>query len=149
MLLAIDPGETVGAVRLTLSVVPPTLRISMHSQNEFESVSDYTRWLYHLLMQRHNRLELVVIEDYRIYEGKADMHTGQRLFTVELIGATRACCTLAALSCVSVPASWKGRWPDARLKVKFPVPCNLPRPHALDALKLGLAYLEKEGRWTP
>jgi len=155
MFLAIDPGETVGVVSLELreSVhlkdTTPSLHVVKYAQFETEAVSEYVLWLYPELMGRFTHYELVIIEDYRIYQGLGNLHTGQRLYTPELIGATRALCTLAKVPCVSVPASWKGKWPPARLKAKFSVPDNLPRPHALDALLLGLAHLEKEGLWTP
>lgn len=145
ILLAIDPGETTGLVLLKYEHRP--------------IVIDDTQWklpidevaikLDHVL--RTSPVAAVVLEDYRIYQGKANLHIGNRLYTAELIGAIRAVCALCTLRGVEVytlPASKKGRWPDARLRARFPGH-GVEGVHALDALKLGLAHIEKELGWQP
>lgn len=152
-ILSIDPGETIGAVLMRIDLYddksPDAPIIEDWYQQKFDSVTSYTRWLYSIL--RKFRLPLVLVEDYRIAIGKATMHTGRRLFTAELIGATRACCAMFTppIVCASLQPNIKGRWPEARIKAKYDVSDRLPKPHAHDALQLALAYIERELKWVP
>ena len=102
----------------------------------------------------------IAIEDYRMYAGKEAMHTGRRLWTAELIGAVRALSAICEFTCpvTALQAQAKNRWRDKRLKLYYPhvfhpeYPKDHPllaSPHTLDAFKIGLAFLEKSGRWEP
>jgi len=150
LVLAIDPGETTGLVLLNYFIGSIPLLVGWKEWILKQGVEEYACSLKDLLCDYRSELGAVVIEDYRIYAGKADLHIGNRLFTAELIGATHAICatTPKFLTVVTYPASKKGRWPDARLSHWFPNP-GVVGTHAIDALKLGLAYIEKELKWIP
>lgn len=154
-LLVTDPGETVGYATFelvtTLAPYPSVLTLLQAWEEQVPSIADYTPIFLRLLWREQP--DLVVIEDYRVFQSKAGMHVGRRLFTPELIGAFIALCssTQPLPSCVitaRIQPSKKGLWPDARIAVKFPE-AQSATGHALDAVKLGLAYLEGEKLWTP
>jgi len=142
LVLAIDPGETTGIVLLSYLKDGSAVVVYSTEWSLKQDIEAYSCSLKDLLCDYP--LGAVVIEDYRIYAGKAAMHTGQRLYTAELLGATHAICATTSpfLSVTVYPASKKGRWPDARLRAKFPNH-GVTGVHAVDALKLGLAYVEK------
>jgi len=154
LVLAIDPGETVGLAVLVYTG-PPATEVTVEGYDEWEKLQmpdlvfrfdqilkDFQRKSLHSI--------LVVIEDYKIYAGKANMHVGQHLHTSEVIGALMTICILNEVKYYVIPAAKKARWPEARLRAKFPDHL-VTGTHATDALKLGLAYLEQESkyRWTP
>lgn len=151
-LLVIDPGETVGYATFelvaTLAPYPPVLVLLQAWEEQAPSIADYTPIFLRLLWREQP--DLVVIEDYRVFQSKARMHIGRPLFTPELIGAIVALCssTRPPINTVRIQPSKKGRWSDARITVKFPEAQSVAG-HALDAVKLGLAYLEGEKLWTP
>ena len=140
-ILAVDPGETVGyallstggggAPKLIEAWQAPAITIRT-AASEFA-----------LLVQRAVP-DVVVVEDYRVFANKAAFHVGIELFTAKLIGAIEAVCTLNAppVSMGLIQPSKKGRWPQARLEAKFPDWVKAPQPHGLDAVILGLVYLE-------
>lgn len=144
LLLAIDPGETIGWVALDyFEGNPPAAGGYLETQASFAHT---VRALFETCTCICP--DVVVVEDYRIYATKAMMHTGRRLYTTELIGAIRALCILSGIRVVVLPASKKGRWSNARLRAKFPGH-GVEGDHALDALKLGLTYIEQELAWIP
>jgi len=148
-ILAIDPGETCGFAVLKLADGPELIasgQFAVHRSGGRPTADIGWLALRYALMDliRPYKPDAVVIEDYRIYAGKANLHIGQHLFTAELIGAI---CYLCATMIPQIPvfrlsASKKGRWPEARLDAKFPQHRHVERPHAHDALVLGLTYLE-------
>ncbi len=139
-IIVIDPGETVGIVRLVVTDGEVALKGSLQEAFPF---GDAVLCFRSLLTISH--VDVVVVEDYRIYASHAGHHVGARLHTPELIGAFAALCELNLVPLVRLPANKKARWPLARLKSRFPQYAGVPTPHALDALKLGLAYLETGG----
>jgi len=149
LVLAIDPGETTGLVLLRYFSGSVPFPVGWKEWILKQGVEEYACSLKDLLCFQ-SKIGAVVIEDYRIYAGKADLHIGNRLFTAELIGATHAICATTSpfLSATVYPASKKGRWPDARLSHWFPNH-GVVGTHARDALKLGLAYIEKKLEWIP
>ncbi len=167
-ILSIDPGKTSGVVLLKFSPAlaegeqrifatpdPPAPIAWALVTGSFVSCTIKLEDILHLCDPHH-----VVVEDYRMYAGKEAMHTGRRLWTAELIGAIRA---LVALQEESpklhvVQAQIKNRWGNKRLLRFYPLMFKLKPSknagvraslHTLDAFKLGLAWLESEGVWTP
>lgn len=139
-ILAIDPGKTTGFVLLDDNELVEHFEWTLADESLFGFSLGFSSYL--------NRKEpsVVVIEDYRIYADKANMHIGNRLFTAELIGSIRALCAVVVplVSIHTLPASKKGRWPDARLEAKFPQHRAVTGTHERDALKLALAYKEMQ-----
>jgi len=143
-ILAIDPGETVGFVLLDDGQLIEHWKWELLHKDESCFWVDFA-YSFNFVLDIH-KPDAVVIEAYRIYAGKADMHIGNRLFTAELIGAFRALCAAVSPPVLirTLPASKKGRWPDARLDAKFPQHKVVTGTHERDALKLALAYKEMQ-----
>jgi len=152
ILLAIDPGETTGYVVLEWRVgheaTHPRIIDAWQERVKSQDRDLWATGFHHTL--RKYKPRVVILEDYRVYTGSAGAHVGRPLFTAELIGAMEVLCAICIPPVITdrLPASKKGRWPDARLRNKFPEGDHYV-DHVLDALKLGLAWLEKEELWTP
>ena len=160
-ILAIDLGHTVGLVVLEVvpGEVPLLLDASELSQDSLVGTFErhsvvLASWLFEV------KPTIVVVEDYVVYATHATRHIGNQLFTAKLVGAIQALCAtvIPPIPVALLPAAKKGRWPDARLKAKFPdgevFPLDAIRvlsqsEHVLDALKLGLVYIEEAGLWKP
>ena len=135
-LLSIDPGETVGLVYLS--------RDRDGEDVTLEGFLDTPlRFLKKNLPVILAAVDEVAIEDYRVFASHAGHHIGARLITSELIGFVEAHCDLKNIRVIRIAPNKKGRWPEARLRAKHPEFKHVTG-HARDALKLGLAYLEKE-----
>lgn len=147
-ILAIDPGQTTGyAVFGLVGASHSVLVLHRAWEEPVPSIEEYAPIFTRLLWREHP--DLAIIEDYRVHYGKARMHVGRHLFTPELIGAFVALCSsvLPSINTARIQPSKKGRWPDARIEAKFPE-AQHAFGHALDAVKIGLAYLEGEKLWT-
>jgi len=146
-LLSIDPGETSGLAVFEVIDGRPVLIGTWEATRD--PIDVFVRAFFGILQTV--KPTIVVLEDYRIYASKAALHIGQHLKTAELIGSIEALCAMVVppLKTARLPASKKGRWPDARLKEKFPEILELRSPHIRDAAVLGLAYIEKELGWRP
>lgn len=153
-LLAVDPGETCGFATFEVHVhtpiapsAPPVLL------EEWEEpglpLGEFALRFLHTLQTEQPKI--VVIENYRIFESKAQAHIGRTLATANLIGAIVALCAVVAppVATALVDPTQKGRWPSARLEVKFPDCVGVPDSHALDAIKIGLVFAERRLGWTP
>ena len=145
-ILAIDPGITSGYVLFKYAGQPVVI-----DHWEFSAIDIPTAIKPLVTTLREKYIGIVVIEDYRIYQGAEGMHVGQRLYTAELIGAIKAICSLSISDpeVQMIPAAKKGRWPDARLRARYPYGPAVTGTHALDALKIGLTYIEQELSWEP
>ena len=151
--LFIDPGETSGFC--VIEVISPT------KINVLDAFSDgaggrpplnlQQRALALVGILRTFKPSVVGVEDYRIYPNVAKEHIGTRLWTPELIGCIEAVCgmMIPPVRVVRIQAAKKGRWPLARLNAKLPQFKQITSDHALDALRLGLAYLEARVLWSP
>ena len=148
-ILSIDPGETLGLAVLNYS--GDLLAVDQRPCTSFkylDSILDYW-FLFQFVGQDLTSPTRVIIEDYRIYRSKANLHIGRQLITSEFIGAIELKAAQLGLSTVRVSASTKGRWPEARIQRWYArTLAQVPKPHALDAWLLGLSYLESQG-WSP
>jgi len=153
-ILVIDPGETTGYAVFLLNrpedgALPANELLLLETwEGQGASISEFV--IPFLKVLRRVKPALVLIEDYRVYQSKANLHIGMSLRTPELIGAIIAICNLTVpkMRTVRIAAAKKGRWPEARMKVKFPQAKDVTG-HARDAVKLGLAFLELKGLWSP
>lgn len=152
IVLGVDPGETTGLAKLEFEI----------GQKPYLcDASNLSTPIFHPFYARARRIEatireaepdLVIVEDYRIYQGYAQMHTGVNLFVHELVVLFEAMSYVVNrdIECVRLAASKKGRWPDARLKAKgFWLSIFDRFEHPKDATQLALAYLEKEEGYAP
>ena len=147
--LAIDPGEHVGWVELDYAPPAPEACLVDWGTEAPPDLAQTARWLFHQL--RSTPIQVVVVEDYRVYGHMADQHIGVRLWTAEMLGCIEAVCALFVpqVKVVRLAANEKGKWNEARLTGLFPQHADVERPHAHDALQLGLTYLEKQQGWDP
>ena len=149
MYIVIDPGETVGIA--IFSTVLRNRRLHLDLVDAFdvvsETIGDFTYRLYTQELRTHHPSE-VVVEDYRIYRGKAEVHTGVRLYTAEMIGAIRGVCALFVprIGAIVYPAQTKGAWPLAKLDKYFPRHGEY-KGHCHDAIQLGLYHAETALKW--
>jgi len=159
LILAIDPGETLGYVLVELKeFVGKSPELEVIDADQILLVVNKQGFTWNSVSDKVVNLlneepDVIVIEDYRVYASKAAVHIGSRLLTSELIGAICQEAGVAMIPVVRIPAGRKGRWPPARLKAKLgPEPLGfykpIPQPHAGDALILGLIYAEDKG-WVP
>jgi hypothetical protein len=156
--LVIDPGETCGYAVFSLQREehPETeeeLRsVDLELLETWEGSGVFIPSFVIPFLKDLKRVKpsLVLIEDYRVYQSKAGLHIGMRLHTPELIGAIEGVCALTVppMRTARIAAGKKSRWPEARMKVKFPQAKDVTG-HARDAVKLGLAFLELKGLWSP
>ena len=103
--IAIDPGETCGIARSY--EVPPPSTLDLHP---------YYGALSHpleIFLQGFNnmciteRVDLVIVESYRIYPDKAMAHIGQPLITAEAIGAIKWIAGYQGIETIEQPAGIK------------------------------------------
>lgn len=138
LVIAIDPGESIGVVIANLTGDPPPKPRFKIQQFGVIQPGDTKKWrgLCSLLDRAH----AVVVEDYRIYPHTARAHIGERPFTVELIGVIRY--VMYPKEPIFQTASQaKQQWPNARLKKHG---FYIDPVHARDALRHFLTYLENE-----
>jgi hypothetical protein len=144
-LIGIDPGETVGIAIVEASTHNRQVVVEvMESLDEpTDSIEQFSFKLYGLL--KTTRPAEIVVEDYRVYLDKAQLHVGRRLYTAEMIGAIRAVCTLfvPTIPVVVYPANVKGSWPKAKLDKYIPYHTEVTG-HAHDALVLVLHHLHRD-----
>lgn len=144
-ILAIDPGNTTGIAILSVEEPGLTKFVLEQLMSKGTAHLDGARSdLYWLI--RTEAPDGVVIEDYRIYADKAGMHIGQRILPIELISSIETICSLLTprIPTSRMAASKKGKWPDARIQHWFPeMLTRCEDQHQLDALKLGLTFLEE------
>lgn len=150
-ILVIDPGETCGYAVFQLDKIPALpsdLKLLETWEDQGASIPEFV--IPFLKVLRAVKPSLVLIEDYRVYQSKAELHVGMPLRTPELIGAIVGVCALTVppMRTARIAAAKKGRWPEARMITKFPSAEGIAG-HARDAVKLGLAFLELKGLWTP
>ena len=170
-ILALDPGETLGFAVLdyqesdsveevwnlegSSTTTAPVIRNSGMIELKMMPVQsegfDWKKVPY----QIQNLLDswdpdLVVLEDYRVYGSKfASGHIGRRNLTSELIGAIEQEAAISQLEVIRLPASKKGSWPEARIRSVYPPALAAEKPHAFDAVLLGLVALEEAYDWKP
>ncbi len=142
-ILAVDPGETCGFAWFTYEDLKHVVLTGVWCHTGLPT-SEFARYFRDRLYSLGHS-KCVVVEDYVIYASAAQLHVGQPLVTPKLIGVIEAVCALEniPIKVALVPAAKKGRWPDARIRNKFPyILPALDSEHQKDAVKLGLAYIE-------
>lgn len=151
MILAIDPGETVGLAMLFEDWILAGKFSASTDERPYEGFAVFFRNFLDFQVQARRDRVRVVVENYRIFADKAALHIGQRLITAELIGAIEALCatTVPEVLVARIEPNKKGLWPDARLRAKLPSDMIPTDQHAKDALKIGLVYLEMCYAWKP
>ena len=98
-ILVIDPGETCGYAVFQLEKTPdsetsPPSALFLLETWEGQGASIPEFVIPFLKVLRRVKPSLVLIEDYRVYQSKAELHVGQPLRTPELIGAIIGVCAL-------------------------------------------------------
>jgi len=152
-ILAIDPGETIGVACLASTETTPA---ALWSWGSVPVVDGFRNLVWSTIREtllgsfQINLPDVVVLEDYRVYKSAAKAHIGSRVLTAELIGAICYQSFQLGVGVVRVAASKKGKWPEARLKSKFPSYFRAQTEHERDAILLALIYIEEVlGRHLP
>jgi hypothetical protein len=156
-IVALDPGETIGVAYLNADgelyrADHIEVEFLEGSQVDFSNLNAMLNLTLDLsyTFESYQEIEAIVLEDYRVYGSKADVHIGSRVITSEIIGAIELLAAQEHHEVVRISATTKGRWPIARLKRWYPEQYkSIIKPHGLDAWILGLCYLELWKDWNP
>lgn len=147
-LLAVDPGNVTGWVKAKIISEPDD-----EFPNGLMQIVDHGTWsgIPLLWARRHNYFEgvdIVVVEDYRVYPHKAQAHVGSRVTAARELGRVEL---LAWAICKCKPkyqmaSQAKQQWPTKRFKRHFPkLYKELGTVHAQDACRHLFTYIENEG----
>ena len=151
-ILAIDPGHTIGYALLDWVVAAPVIINADQVVLAMDKKQTTFLWAdVSLEIAKFSEMEpdVIVMEDYRVYLGKADIHIGLRCLTSELIGAICQEAAISEIPVVRLMAGVKRNWPIARLNSRYKQYKIAPAPHSRDALLLALYYIEHDLGWTP
>jgi len=146
-ILSIDPGETSAFV---LGHIEPNKPLHISSWGTWAGLEELARIVESSIFEG---LDVIVIEDYRVYPHKAWVHVGSQVYTAKEIGRIEWFAFKDATNIVYQMASQaKGRWPDSRMRMypvvkRFLVHPGLKRykgkrKHIIDAYRHLLTYLE-------
>lgn len=134
-LLAVDPGEGTGWVILTKQGMSLDAGITRTREE-----------LYDWLDTVPTNIEVVVMEDYRVFNHKAVAHAGSKLETARVIGVIeewahrhKATLVLQPANILPIAKLWTGIKPKGAHKDQ----------HHISAILHGLYYLQKEGYVQP
>lgn len=145
--IGFDPGETIGYA--ALHVEDSTLEIRGWGEFSWKDLSTLTHEVFGLL-QRHQPA-LIILEDFRIFPGRAKEAVGLSPVTSEVIGVIEAVAALMVgpgpIPVVRRQPGEKGRWPRARLDRLLPGHTQVTGQHARDAMLVALVHLDKGGIW--
>lgn len=146
--LAIDPGTTTGWAKVEGIVLP----CEEHPRGSFKYVAGGTlRGVQDAWEQRgiYEGVDIIVVEDFRIYPHKATSLIGRKLSAPKEIGRVEL---LALMSGSDGPipihyqmaAQAKQLWPDRRLKSKFAefYSTHLKNVHTRDAVRHLFTFME-------
>lgn len=150
-ILSIDPGETSAFVIGYME--PNKAGIQSFHTNVWGAWSGLEELALLVENKLFERVDVLVIEDYRVYSRSANMHIGSQVRTVREIGRIEWFAFKAATPMHYQMASQaKGRWPNSRMKMYPVVKLFLDQPelkkykkirrHILDAYRHLLTYLE-------
>lgn len=103
---AIDPGESVGIARTyEHPATYDTLDLSHYYAATTVQIGTFEEQFERSIQTE--RVDLIIVEEYRIYPDKAQMHIGQPLITAELIGAIKWMAKRQDIPLVEQPAGIK------------------------------------------
>lgn len=103
--IAIDPGETCGVARTYEVPTPSGLDLKLYYGSLSRPLEEFLQGFNHMCLTE--RIDLVIVESYRIYPDKAMMHIGQPLVTAELIGAIKWIAGYQGIRVIEQPAGIK------------------------------------------
>ena len=152
-ILALDPGYTIGYALVDYEppIAPVIIQAAQIGLGMNTKRTSFEWRTVSMVVASFSDFEpdVIVLEDYRVYLSKADIHIGLRCLTSELIGAICQEAAISEIPMVRLMAGVKRNWPIARRNSRYPAYKSVPKPHALDALLLALYYIEKTLGWIP
>lgn len=135
--LGIDPGETAGFCLMEVDKENPIntkpLELGQFRHEDFED------WAKKYIADRDG-LELVVIEDYRVYKQYAGRHAGDRLITARMLGKVETLCASLGITYIEQMADVL---PIAQKWTQMKMPKNHAVSHQISALNHVRFYLIK------
>lgn len=128
--LALDPGETTGYAFFKGAALVEYGQVDM----KVDKVNKVRKMLLEF------RPDIVVAENYRVYEWKAKIHSWSSLFTPRLLEAIKTLCELQGIPVkLQMAQTAKGFCTTKKLKEWDFYPVG--RPHAADAVRHGCYFL--------
>jgi hypothetical protein len=133
MIISVDPGETTGVAywENNGTFISREALTQDEILDKVETLSDVT---------------VIVVEDYRLRQGKQMVQTGSRFVAVQIIGALKAYARRVGAKFVLQPANVLT---VAALHSGVKRPSNHSKSHDIDAYNHGYYYLETKGLLQP
>jgi hypothetical protein len=133
MIISVDPGETTGIAYWENdgTFISREALTQDEILDKVETLSDVT---------------VIVVEDYRLRQGKQMVQTGSRFVAVQIIGALKAYARRVGAKFVLQPANVLT---VAALHSGVKRPSNHSKSHDIDAYNHGYYYLETKGLLQP
>jgi hypothetical protein len=133
MIISVDPGETTGVAYWedNGTFISREALTQDEILDKVETLSDVT---------------VIVVEDYRLRQGKQMVQTGSRFVAVQIIGALKAYARRVGAKFVLQPANVLT---VAALHSGVKRPSNHSKSHDIDAYNHGYYYLETKGLLQP
>jgi hypothetical protein len=133
MIISVDPGETTGIAYWEDdgTFISREALTQDEILDKVETLSDVT---------------VIVVEDYRLRQGKQMAQTGSRFVAVQIIGALKAYARRVGAKFVLQPANVLT---VAALHSGVKRPSNHSKSHDIDAYNHGYYYLETKGLLQP
>ena len=133
MIISVDPGETTGIAYWedNGTFISREALTQDEILDKVETLSDVT---------------VIVVEDYRLRQGKQMVQTGSRFVAVQIIGALKAYARRVGAKFVLQPANVLT---VAALHSGVKRPSNHSKSHDIDAYNHGYYYLETKGLLQP
>ena len=133
MIISVDPGETTGIAYWENdgTFISREALTQDEILDKVETLSDVT---------------VIVVEDYRLRQGKQMVQTGSRFVAVQIIGALKAYARRVGAKFVLQPANVLT---VAALHSGVKRPSNHNKSHDIDAYNHGYYYLETKGLLQP
>ena len=133
MIISVDPGETTGIAYWENdgTIISREALTQDEILDKGETLSDVT---------------VIVVEDYRLRQGKQMVQTGSRFVAVQIIGALKAYARRVGAKFVLQPANVLT---VAALHSGVKRPSNHSKSHDIDAYNHGYYYFETKGLLQP
>lgn len=133
MIISVDPGETTGIAY-------------WEDDGKFISREALTQDEILDKVETLSGVTVIVVEDYRLRQGKQMVQTGSRFVAVQIIGALKAYARRVGAKFVLQPANVLT---VAALHSGVKRPSNHSKSHDIDAYNHGYYYLETKGLLQP
>src|SRR6478735_1980723 len=137
-LLAIDPGIHNGWAVFEKGVIKDL--------GSVDGVEAFDVWLHNVVPDKYGHIDVVVIEDFRLFRGKAKQQIGSRFETVQVIGLVQSWARRNKAELVKQGSDILAIAPKWS---KMPMPKNHANSHHVSAYNHAFYYLVKNDMRLP